>query len=356
MQTFKHRIYFLMYLLASLASVMILAQGYFSEAARPLAQSLILTLGAAHLLMALAVARRWLSLPFVETLMLLEILVALLLIMAYELYQGNGGRSADVVLLTNYLWLPIFYLALFFVFESRRALKIALLMLVLLVCISLPHAILTWDGSKLIDGLTILGQVYISNAFMIAGVFFFAKLRMRMQRAEVEADVMRNLAYTDALTGLPNRRQLEAQLAEAIAHAGRYGRSLAVVLIDIDNFKLLNDSYGHKVGDRVLRQLAQMVRQNLRVSDVFGRWGGEEFLLLVPEADMPGALELAELIRLRVAAQTFAHHEVVTVSSGVAVYRNGDSVSRLLNRADSALYAAKGRGKNQVVDTKVTLF
>ncbi|HEX7022148.1 MAG TPA: GGDEF domain-containing protein, partial [Trueperaceae bacterium] len=280
----------------------------------------------------------------------------LLLVLFHALYLEPAGSAAGAALVHALLWLPAVYLFAFLVLEARRALLVALFTLALFVAISLPNAIETMGGPRLGDGFGILGVAYLANALFVTALYFFARIKRGMQRAQLEASMMWQLAHTDALTGLPNRRQMEVLIESEIRRAERYSRPFCVVLIDIDNFKHFNDTFGHEVGDKVLAQMAHTVRHALRQSDTFGRWGGEEFILLVPETDVQGSLQLAEQIRLRVLAQQFPRNQTVTISCGIAAFRPGDGVQRLVNRADSALYRAKGQGKNRVVETKTTLF
>jgi len=160
-------------------------------------------------------------------------------------------------------------------------------------------------------------------------------------------------AMTDSLTGLANRRRCEEALHAELAHVRRFGGSLAVVIADLDDFKRLNDTHGHAGGDAVLREFADLLRSTLRASDVAGRWGGEEFILLLRETGLDGAGELAERVRLALAARAILGPDgarlSVTASFGVAAYDRSDEHFHVLAAADDALYAAKRSGKNRTV-------
>jgi polar amino acid transport system substrate-binding protein len=171
-----------------------------------------------------------------------------------------------------------------------------------------------------------------------------AKDQLRETNRELE-----RLAITDKLTGVYNRLKLDAVLSQQAANVQRYGRALSVVIFDLDNFKQVNDTYGHHVGDTVLQSFAQLVLNNIRKSDIFGRWGGEEFLLLCPETDVAGAMELAEKIRVQTEALPFAEGFVQTISCGVAQLREGQSLLEWLVLCDKLLYLAKKSGRNRVV-------
>ncbi len=163
----------------------------------------------------------------------------------------------------------------------------------------------------------------------------------------------RNLAVTDALTGLPNRRTLDQSLTEELRRAQRYGKSLAVLLLDIDHFKKTNDTYGHQAGDAVLKALAQVFSRQIRDVDLVVRYGGEEFVFILPETDMVGSKLVAERIRRAVATELIRLPEGqeigVTASLGIACYPLcGDTTEMLLAHADQALYTAKQEGRNRV--------
>jgi polar amino acid transport system substrate-binding protein len=160
---------------------------------------------------------------------------------------------------------------------------------------------------------------------------------------------LEQLAITDKLTGVYNRLKLDAVLAQQVALAQRYGRTVSVVLFDLDNFKLVNDTYGHHIGDVVLKSFTALVLNSVRKSDIFGRWGGEEFLLVCPETSSTGAAELADKIRAQMSALTFPEGFVQTVSGGVAELHEGQSLLEWLTLCDKMLYLAKKGGRNRVV-------
>ena len=159
------------------------------------------------------------------------------------------------------------------------------------------------------------------------------------------------LAATDDLTGLLTRRFLESHLRGLTAAAARHGRPLSVAMLDIDNFKDINDAHGHPVGDFVLRTVVERLQSRLRQEDLLGRWGGEEFLLVFPDVDLEGALTATEGVREAVEETEVSvdgERIPVTISGGVAVWGGGDSPGDLIDRADAALYDAKEAGRNQV--------
>ena len=152
-------------------------------------------------------------------------------------------------------------------------------------------------------------------------------------------------AKTDFLTGLYNKRSLINFLINERERATRYKNPLAVIFIDIDNFKSYNDAFGHVAGDVVLQRLARMIKNSIRKIDIAGRYGGEEFVLILPGIRKEGALVVAERIRKSIEQQPFPHRNI-TISSGITEAQEEDSVHSLLKRADRALYQAKQQGKN----------
>ncbi|HEX6245076.1 MAG TPA: diguanylate cyclase [Polyangiales bacterium] len=159
----------------------------------------------------------------------------------------------------------------------------------------------------------------------------------------------RRLANNDGLTGLQNRRRTTERLEIEIARARRYGVPLAVALCDVDHFKQVNDRFGHNMGDQVLVQVGRALQTTLREVDLVGRWGGEEFLIILPDTDVTGGRVVAERLRAGIEALPAfsAGPERVTASVGLACFEASDSTAGLIDRADQALYKAKKGGRNR---------
>jgi len=162
------------------------------------------------------------------------------------------------------------------------------------------------------------------------------------------------LSATDPLTGLANRLTLDRVLADEAGRAKRHGRIFSVILCDIDHFKRINDLHGHAAGDQSLIQAARTLAGAVRGTDVAGRFGGEEFLVVCPETDLAGAAHLAEVLRRAMAEQTYATGETLTGSFGVAAFAPGETPSQLVGRADAAMYRAKAQGRGRVCVADVT--
>ena len=175
-----------------------------------------------------------------------------------------------------------------------------------------------------------------------------AAVKSRIQRARA----MRSLMVRDSLTGLFNHSVTQDLLMREVARARRTGQPLSVVLLDIDHFKQVNDRYGHRVGDRVLKSLARLLRQRLRATDLIGRYGGEEFLIVMPETRAANAAMVIDSLRERFAQiehQREGEPLRVTFSAGIAEWESGIDASALIEKADAALYQAKHGGRNQVL-------
>lgn len=168
------------------------------------------------------------------------------------------------------------------------------------------------------------------------------------QKLEERNRELEEMVSTDSLTGLCNRRRILDIMHERVEVARRYGRPLAVMMIDLDFFKTINDSHGHPVGDEVLVSFARLLKSCARDSDSIGRIGGEEFVLVMPESTAEGACSFLERLRTECARLRFSAKGLrLSFSAGVSIYAEGDNVPSLLRRADKALYAAKGEGRGR---------
>ena len=156
-------------------------------------------------------------------------------------------------------------------------------------------------------------------------------------------------ASTDKLTHLINRQELDNVILSEMKRAIRYHRSLSIIMFDIDHFKLVNDTYGHLAGDSVLKEVASIVQANLRANDSLGRWGGEEFMVVLPETSIEGARAIADKMRYFIKRNSFVHIEELTASFGVTDYNKGENIDAFVQRVDDALYTAKQSGRDRVV-------
>ena len=181
------------------------------------------------------------------------------------------------------------------------------------------------------------------------------QIALALERAawQQRANQFQLMSITDPLTGLHNRRYLEARLAEELSRSKRYNYPLSFMMIDIDDFKLYNDSNGHPAGDRALEITAQSLRAALRKIDVASRYGGEEFSILLPQTNLEEASVIADRIRRKILSTPFPHGVsqplgAVTVSIGLSTFSPAlDSAEAIVGAADRALYHAKSQGKNR---------
>ena len=161
-------------------------------------------------------------------------------------------------------------------------------------------------------------------------------------------DQISKMATTDSMTGLFNRFKIEKIIDAEIIRSNRYNNIFSVIMMDIDHFKRVNDEYGHMVGDQILVEFANILSQRVRNADVFGRWGGEEFIFVCPETEKEEARVLAEDLREMIEAHPFDTIGKKTASFGIASYKSGDTMDTILGRTDRALYQAKKGGRNMV--------
>jgi diguanylate cyclase (GGDEF)-like protein len=245
-----------------------------------------------------------------------------------------------------------------------------------MIWMSLRHSLVIWSIG--ISGIAAVfyavhGRIDVPDSSIFESILvwlYFSLILARCLLLSVNANEMRSrlaasreklavtlqkvqlLASHDELTRCLNRRSLIAALERERSRAERSGTPFSIALIDLDHFKRINDTHGHGVGDEVLRALAATVHDTMRATDVFGRYGGEEFLMILVGTAPAPALEAMERIRVAVAAKTWsaiAPDLLVTMSVGIASHGKGESIEHMLNRADMALYQAKTAGRNTIV-------
>lgn len=161
---------------------------------------------------------------------------------------------------------------------------------------------------------------------------------------------LKQMANYDSLTNISNRNSLSSKIQYIMASAKRYSEPLSVIFFDIDHFKKINDTFSHEYGDKALIELAQLIQKNLRESDLFGRWGGEEFLIVLPNTELDNAVTIADKLRKLIEKYPFPHGSV-TCSFGIAQWTRDETQEEWINRADKMLYVAKESGQNQVQPT-----
>lgn len=174
-------------------------------------------------------------------------------------------------------------------------------------------------------------------------------VKEKTKKLEIALEKNHKLAITDHLTGLNNRVEIEKSLQKELNRATRYNSYFSLMIIDIDYFKKVNDTYGHLTGDNILVSFANILLTDTRNTDIVGRWGGEEFLIICPETNSFQAKLLSEKLRKAISEFCFDTIKSLTSSFGVTSFENGDTIDKIISRADKALYQAKDQGRNTVV-------
>jgi diguanylate cyclase (GGDEF)-like protein len=202
-------------------------------------------------------------------------------------------------------------------------------------------------GAKNVFGIQEEDPFSNKHSRIVARLLHF--IRVITSELESANSELKRLSGIDKLTQADNRQRLDEVLQEELKRNDRYKTGLSAIMLDLDHFKDINDNYGHPVGDMVLKEIAGILKSNVRACDTAGRWGGEEFLIILPQTDLPSAMKAAEKIRSAVEKTEFPVAGHVTCSFGVATVRKEDDPDKLLSRADTAMYDAKKNGRNRVV-------
>lgn len=192
------------------------------------------------------------------------------------------------------------------------------------------------------------GIVYISLVLLITSMASF-KSNYYNRKQYIYREELLLLSNTDPLTGIFNRAKLNEELENLIDYSKRYKTPFSFIILDIDNFKYINDTYGHMAGDEVIKDTVNTISGSIRKTDVFARWGGEEFVLLLPNTDRYQSIELTERLKQIIEDNRLEQVGDITCSFGLATFEESDSADTLMSRADKFLYVAKREGKNRIV-------
>jgi len=192
------------------------------------------------------------------------------------------------------------------------------------------------------------------NGEIIGGIEIFS-IKSPTVYDDCLIDKLSNIALNDQLTDLPNRRKIESFLNYSLGEAKRFNKLFCVVFMDIDNFRVFNNTYGHEIGDLVLKNVSLSIKHSLRKNDLFGRWGGEEFLGVFEIQDINEGLIVGEKIRTLVESTQIINKDSflsVTASIGVSIFKEDDNIESIVNRADELMFTSKQQGKNRVTSEK----
>lgn len=267
------------------------------------------------------------------------------LTMIYVMHNAGAARGIFLIVILMIFVFGIFRLG------AREFMQIAILLLAAYALLIWPRIADRHLSSD--DSLAILYGVVLAVVlpwFAMMGAYI-GRLRRQLSESMVELESSQALAVRDDLTGVYNRRYLMGALHKEKNRGDRGGIAFSVCMIDIDFFKRINDSKGHLVGDQVLKALSAVLQRDVRTTDCFGRFGGEEFLLVLSETSLEGACVYAERVRKEIEAlqwPEFQFDGAITVSIGVTQYRPREEIATTLARADRALYQAKARGRNRI--------
>jgi polar amino acid transport system substrate-binding protein len=202
---------------------------------------------------------------------------------------------------------------------------------------------------KKFDIKDFLGIIIAVIVVFLVLLFSLLFLLIRLKWLESARLKLEEMTFTDSLTQVFNKRKINIALEQYINIAKYKNTPLSVIFCDIDNFKKINDTYGHLEGDKVLREIGNLLKANLREYDLVGRWGGEEFLIILPMTNLEEAEFVAEKLRVKISKHPFSDNYSVTCSFGVTSFKKGDNLESLTKRADDLMYKAKKGGKNRVV-------
>lgn len=244
-----------------------------------------------------------------------------------------GGSLGDFI-----VWMPIYFMFVFLTLGIKRGFYFS----IGISAITLADGIMYMNRLSLVS-IDSLFQYYFAS-FVYIIVLLYAQ---HMFKAYAKVEMFKKYAYVDALTGIANRHQIDEWLENKLNDCQEMHMCFSIIFFDIDHFKTVNDHYGHKTGDSVLKELAELIQINLAKRDLLGRWGGEEFIVIT-EVLGRDAVKLAELLREKVEEHSFYGAGHLTASFGVTQSHTGDTIDSLLSRADEGLYQSKNCGRNKV--------
>lgn len=296
--------------------------------------------------------RSRLPLVWIESSLFTMAALGLLARLAEILFSPNSLPNSNI--LQSYAdllyWFPLVYVLAFLTFKSSRRLLIgSIIFFAATIILGLADRVNDWVSYSQPADTYLLAPFYLANVIYIVLLAAGVRLNESHIRLRTLSEEMTTLAHTDALVQIANRRDLEATIARGASHAARYNQPISLIMFDLDDFKRVNDIYGHEAGDSLLKDIAGVVSGLVRLPDLFGRWGGDEFLVIAPQTNSVQAGQFAERLRRTMAGARLQRIGNITASFGVAEFNPQELREAWLKRADKVLYAAKKAGGNSVV-------
>ncbi|WP_456479078.1 transporter substrate-binding domain-containing diguanylate cyclase [Nautilia sp.] len=195
----------------------------------------------------------------------------------------------------------------------------------------------------------IFAIIFVSIIIIAALIYWNGLLKKEIKKRKETEKKLQKLSIIDSLTGIFNRYKIDTTIKQQIAYAKRYHTPLSIIFFDIDHFKKINDTFGHKAGDEILKEITGLIKQHIREYDIFGRWGGEEFIVILPNTSLNQALNVAQKLKSIIEKNKFKYIDTLTCSFGVTELKPEDNSDSFLTRVDSLMYEAKKRGRNKII-------
>ncbi len=271
------------------------------------------------------------------------------LLMVLNIYYNLLALNSEG-LWNSSLWIAVVFVMAYFVFAPRQAWLVSLGVFSAFVFVGLLALVPQALQGSIFDTNTVV-QLYVSQLVYLLLFRLLVLSKEHSMRVRLEAAQLYGLAHTDPLTNISNRRSIMAALHRALEQNQQTGGPLSLVLLDLDRFKQINDQYGHEMGDRVLVHTVQLLQRNLRQGDQIGRWGGEEFVILLPNTPLQEARQLCERLQKLLAENPLDNLRPISASFGIATAAPGDTPDYLISRADTAMYISKQAGGNRIEAT-----
>ena len=239
------------------------------------------------------------------------------------------------------LWISVYYLLAFIIFPAAKAIRWSALYLMLTVVIGVYFGVVDWSRPVINTEISMVLQITLAGLVNIALLNAISSLKESYNSEALRSELMETIANRDDLTGILSRRKIRSALETSVMNSLSTRSEMSVILMDVDDLKGVNDRFGHNFGDNLLCDIVEALEDNLRDEDSLGRWGGDEFLALIPDADREGAEQVAARLESAVSEHSFDGLYSLTICAGAAALQPGDTVDDLVKHADDAMYRRK---------------